>query len=140
MTRIIAMLLGCLALIQSSAVGAEDIAIDDPRWHLLSDAEKSDLERTLKEAGAIGPDDRLVYTGTQSSGVSQQNNPSLIAKTGAELAKKAGEAKEALTRQAAYVYNSLRLKSCKLKSTSEQKQACRDEEAKRYQAAKAALR
>lgn len=121
-------------------VEAGEVPIDDPRWHVMSDAERTSLQDKLRTDGVIGPDDTLVYTGTESDVAGQKDNPVLSAhKKGAEIVDAGKEAAKLIARKAAFAYNSLRLKACKLMSNAAEKDSCKSAEAARFEAAKAKL-
>ncbi len=119
-----------LLLMPAGPVLAEDVPIDDPGWQLLSDTERAELVTSLRDKGIIGPEDGIAFTGKADDGVSEQDNPVLQAH------KKAAEIGSAIASKAAYAYNSMRLKACKLMSSAEEKQACKDKEGERFNAAK----
>jgi len=54
------------ALAQDSRTGGSTktgatITIYDPRWEKMSTAERNELVAKMREAGALGPDDKIVY-------------------------------------------------------------------------------
>lgn len=115
-----------LAALSSSAL-AEDITINDPRWLQLTAQQQADLEKKLKDSGAIGSGDRLVYKGKSNKALSELNLPiSTVAAALADIGKGA-------CRQ----YNSTRLAACRKVGDPSAKQACRDNENARFEKAKA---
>jgi hypothetical protein len=102
---------------------AIDIVIDDPRWLELSDTQRADIEKNLKEAKGIGAEDKLVYKGKSGKTVAQEN-PTPAAMRSATAA---------VGRAACRFYSSWQLSNC---NSDSDRKSCRSKEKARYASVK----